>query len=508
MFLKNGKDTVVKIVIITVQKNTCHHNSLNISETVPQRPRVKFWSYELLAEKIKNQIAEKTLLPGEKLPSLRRISRRENVSLSTALHAYELLEKKGLIKSRPQSGYYVERLPEAPPEPEITRPPARPAYVNIGDTVSEILGAILQENIVPLGPALPAPELLPNHVLSKITAALCRRNDYAALRYESPEGSYELRRQLSRYSADWGSHLPPEDFIITAGCTEALSLSLRAAVKSGGVVAVESPAYYGSLMTLAGLGYKTLELPTHPTGGVILSELEKFLKKRTIDACLFTPNFNNPLGSLMPDEDKERLAAMLGRYETPLIEDDIYGDLYFGPSRPRTVKSFDQKGVVFLCSSFSKTLAPGYRVGYVAPGRYKEELARLKFMNTGPANTLSQLAIADYLANGGYDRHLQNLRHTFSEQVEIARELASRHFPPGSRISRPQGGLVLWIELPQGRESYHLYTRALAEKISSLPGHIFSNSNKYRHCLRISCGAPFSEKHRAALARLGELARE
>ena len=470
--------------------------------------RAKKLRYETLAEKISDKINEGSLLPGDKLPSVRRLSVQEKLSVTTVLTAYELLEKNDFILAKPQSGYFVKKKREPMPEPKTYQLPAAASFVNIDNTVSEILSGVNQENIAPFGAALPSSELLPVNALNKITGELCRRSDNAPLKYESPSGSVKLRRQLSRYGADWGCHLTPHDFIITGGCTEALSLSLRIAVKPGGTVAVESPAYYGVLMIIAGLGLKTLELPTHPRDGAILSELEKHLKKGTIDACLLAPNFNNPLGSLMPDENKEKLYGLLKRYDKPLIEDDIYGDLYFTKSRPLTTKSFDKKGIVLLCSSFTKSIAPGYRIGYTSPGRYKEKLEKLKFMNTGSTNTMGQLIIAEYLSRGGYDRHLQKLRQLLFEQIQTAQELVNRYFPAGTRVSRPQGGLVLWLELSAGTNAFALYKRALKENISFIPGHIFSNTTNYRHCLRISCGALWSEKNRAAFAKLGDLAKE
>ncbi|MDH5718249.1 MAG: PLP-dependent aminotransferase family protein [Spirochaetia bacterium] len=470
--------------------------------------RLQKLRYEILAGKISDKINEGSLLPGDKLPSVRRLSTQEKVSVSTVLAAYELLEKKGFILARPQSGYFVKKMREPMPEPKTHHLPSTASFVNIENTVSEILSGVNTENIVPFGAALPSAELLPINALNKITGELCRRSDNAPLKYESPTGSIKLRRQLSRYAADWGCHLSPSDFIITGGCTEALSLSLRAAVRHGGTVAVESPAYYGVLMTIAGLGLKTLELPTHPRDGVILSELEKHLKNGSIDACLLAPNFNNPLGSLMSDENKQKLYGLLKRYDKPFIEDDIYGDLYFTKSRPLTVKSFDKKGIVLLCSSFTKSIAPGYRIGYTSAGRYKGQLEKLKFMNTGSTNTMGQLIIAEYLSRGGYDRHLHKLRKILLEQIQIAQELINRYFPAGTRVSRPQGGLVLWIELSTGTDTFALYKRALNKNISFIPGHIFSNTKNYRHCLRISCGTLWSEKNRAAFANLGELAKE
>jgi DNA-binding transcriptional MocR family regulator len=192
----------------------------------------------------------------------------------------------------------------------------------------------------------------------------------------------------------------------------------------------------------------------------------------------------------------------------PLIEDDIYGDLFFGDVRPRTVKAFDRSGLVMLCSSFSKTIAPGYRVGFVAPGRYRDRVEQLKFGHTIATATLPQLAIADLLDNGGYDRHLRRLRRALAGQVARVSEAIADHFPPGTRISRPQGGFFLWLELPPGKSALELHARALERGISIAPGPIFSAKPRFSNCLRISCGFPWTETIDRSIRTLGRIATE
>lgn len=463
--------------------------------------------YESVARKLATHIRAGRLLPGDRLPSVRRLCRQEAISVSTAMHAYELLEREGLVRARPQSGYFVEANVQAPPEPAESRPPVRVRFTDHGEAISDLLKIARNESFVPFSAAIPPPELLPVRQLNRITAALCRRADHPGIRYDLPPGNPDLRRQLSRRALDWGCQLTPDDFVITSGCMEALNLALRAvAPRPGAVIAVESPAYYGVLMAIASFGHHALEVPTHPAGGVVLGELEALLKKQRVDAALFAPNFTNPVGALMSDEGKAALVELLARHNIPLIEDDIYGDLCFSRQRPRTAKSFDTRGQVLLCSSFSKSLAPGYRVGYIVPGRYAREVERLKFVSTMATNSLGSLAIAGYLYRGGYETHLRELCRAFEDQTLAARTLIGQHFPRGTRVSRPQGGFVLWVELPRGHDAFALYQAALRERIGILPGHIFSNTNRYRHCFRISCGQPWSERNRRALVRLGELA--
>lgn len=465
--------------------------------------------YRALARKIADHIRAGRLAPGTRLPSVRRLSRQEDVSITTILHAYELLEQEGIVEARPQSGYFVRaNLNELPPEPKESRPPLRPAYIEIADTVSDLLKIARSGDYVPFAAAIPATELLPVRQLQRIMAAISRRTDDAGIHYDLPPGNPELRSQISRRSIDWGCQLGPADFVITTGCMEALNLGLRAVARPGAVIAIESPAYYGILMTIAGLGMQALELPTHPSLGVRPADLERILKRRKIDACLLAPNFSNPLGSLMPDESKAELVALLARHEVPLIEDDIYGDLHLTDARPLTAKSFDRKGLVLLCSSFSKTVAPGYRVGYIAPGRYYEKVEQIKFMNTVATNAPCQLVLAEFLRAGQYERHLTRMRESLRDQINTAVAIIRDTFPADTRVSRPQGGFVLWLELTPGTDSHHLYNRALENGISVLPGLAFSNSDRFRSCIRISCGHPWSDSNRAALAALAQMAAE
>ncbi|MEQ9365720.1 MAG: PLP-dependent aminotransferase family protein [Leptospirales bacterium] len=465
--------------------------------------------YRTVARKIADHIRTGRLAPGTRLPSVRRLSRQEDASITTILHAYELLEREGVVEAPPQSGYFVRaNLSFLPPEPAESRPSLRPAYVEIADTVSDLLKITRRGDYVPFAAAIPAAELLPIRQLQRIMAAISRRTDDTGVLYDLPPGNPELRSQLSRRSIDWGCRLGPDDFVITTGCMEALNLGLRAVARPGAVIAIESPAYYGILLTIAGLGMQALELPTHPALGVRPADLERVLKRRKIDACLLAPNFNNPLGSLMPDESKAELVDLLARYEVPLIEDDIYGDLHLGERRPVSAKSFDRKGLVLLCSSFSKTVAPGYRVGYNAPGRSYERVEQIKFMNTVATNAPCQIALAEFLRAGQYERHLIRMRESLRDQIRVAQAIIADRFPAGTRVSRPQGGFVLWIELPSGTDSHHLYNRALENGINLLPGLAFSNSDRFRSCIRISCGHAWNDKRRDALATVGRIAVE
>jgi DNA-binding transcriptional MocR family regulator len=286
---------------------------------------------------------------------------------------------------------------------------------------------------------------------------------------------------------------------------EALNLAVRAVARPGDVIALESPTYFALLQIIESLGMKAIEIPTHPRSGMDLDALSRAIRKHRVRACISMLNCHNPLGFIATDEYKKNLVQLLTRHNVPLIEDDIYGDLSFDSTRPKTAKTFDTKGIVLLCSSFSKVLAPGFRIGWIEAGRYRDAVRRLKFINTLNSPSLPQLAIAEFIESGGYDRYLRSLRETLARQVQLYSQAVTRHFPEGTRISRPAGGYILWLELPKRVDSLKLYRAAAAQKISIVPGVIFSPSGQFRHHIRISCGHHLDETIERALITLGKL---
>lgn len=339
-------------------------------------------------------------------------------------------------------------------------------------------------------------------------SATARQRPETLTTYALPPGREELRRQIARHILNWGCNLTAGDLVVTNGCMEAVNLCLRAVANPGNVVALESPTYFGLLQIIESLGMKALEIPTHPRNGISLEALALACERERVKACLVMTNISNPLGSLMPDAAKKQLVRLLAERGIPLIEDLVYGDLNFGSAAPRAAKAYDRQGMVMLCSSFSKTLAPGFRVGWVAPGRYRTQVEALKFVNSVGTPELLQLTIAEFLKNGGYDRQLRFLRRAFATRVEQTQRAVCEHFPEGTRVTSPAGGFMLWVELPRGADSLELYERAMQEDISIAPGPMFSASGRYRNCLRLNCGCTRTPEVERALARVGEIARK
>lgn len=445
--------------------------------------------YERYAAEMEQLVHERVLRAGDRLPSVRHASASRRLSAATVLQAYYLLEARGMIEARPRSGYFVRQRPAGMLElPAASRPSRRPASVAISDLVFEILGATRERKVLPLGSAFPSPELFPLRALSRSLGQGMRDLDPWRTVEDLSPGNLQLRRQISQRYARDGIHVDVDEVVITNGALEALNLSLSALTRPGDVVVVESPTFYAALQAIERLSLKMVAVATNPHTGIDLQALETALQRHPVKACWLMPNFQNPLGSLMPESSKQALVRLLAKHQVPLIEDDVYGELYFGRQRPRPAKAFDRSGQALLCSSFSKCLAPGYRVGWVAAGKYTQHIERLKLMTTLSAAIPSQQALSAYLQQAGFDRHLRKLRQTLQLQAEVALQAIAQYFPAGTRVTQPVGGYFLWVELPPQVDALQLHRQALAQQITVAPGHLFSNQADFAHCVRINYG--------------------
>ncbi|MFD1143949.1 PLP-dependent aminotransferase family protein [Larkinella insperata] len=462
--------------------------------------------YLRIARGIEQQIRDEVLRVGDKLPSIRTICREQGVSMSTATQAYFELESRSLIESRPQSGYYVSRSPRKQlAVPQTSQPPEEATQESQEVIIQRVYSNINNSAIVRLSLGVPADELLPIAKLNKGLVQAMRELPASGTAYEEIQGNEKLRRQIAHRSFTWEGRLSDKDVVTTAGCMSALSFSLMALTQRGDTIAVESPVYFAVLQLAKSLGLNILELPTNPQTGVEMEAFQKALPK--VKLAILVSNFNNPIGSCMPDEHKRQVVQWLQHYHVPLIEDDLYGDVYFSESRPKSCKTYDESGLVLWCGSVSKTLAPGYRVGWVAPGRFTEQITRMKLMHSVSSTTLTQEVIANFLENGRYENHLRKLRRTLhTNSLQYSRAIAD-YFPEGTRVSQPQGGFFLWVELDKRINTVELYNRALRHGISIAPGRMFTLQNQFDNCMRLSYGLPWNEKLDQTLKTLGTLAK-
>lgn len=463
--------------------------------------------YEALAEEIAQSIRTGVMKLGDRLPSVRQASSSRGISPSTVFQAYYLLEARGLIRARERSGYYVVAgVKSLPPEPDIaSHPRGESTAVDVSQLVFQVLESIKTRDVIPFGSAFPSPLLFPLPRLARSMASSVQAMDPWSTVDDLTPGNASLRRQLAlRYLAD-GLHVHTDEIVITNGALEALNLCLQAVTRPGDSVIVESPTFYAALQALERHDLKAIEIPTHPRDGIDMEALALAVERHNPKACWLMTNFQNPLGSLMSDEKKKAVVELLNARDIPLIEDDVYGELYFGNKRPLSAKAFDTKGLVMHCSSFSKSLAPGYRVGWAVPGKFTQKVAHLKLTTTLSASAPAQAALADYLTKGGYDKHLRQLRHALSVQQSAMVQAIVRHFPKGTKATRPNGGYFLWVELPGNVDTLKVHQQALSLGISIAPGPMFSVHREFTNCLRLNYGHPWDKRTEEALITLGRL---
>lgn len=464
--------------------------------------------YERFADDIAELIRSGVLAPGQRVPSVRYASQTHGVSPSTVFQAYYLLERRGLIRARPRSGYFVNaHAPRQFSEPLAQAPASESTDVDVSALVFSILDSIKDPHTVPFGSAFPSPELFPLQRLSRSLASASRAMDPQMVVTDLSPGNPQLRRQIALRYMVTGLMLPMEELLITNGALEALNLCLQAVTQPGDLVAIEAPAFYACLQVLERLKLKAVEVPVHPREGMDLGALAQTLEKHPIKAVWCMTNFQNPVGASMPEAKKQELVELLRRHQVPLIEDDVYAELYYSQQAPKPAKAFDTDGLVMHCSSFSKSLAPGYRIGWVAAGRFAQKIERLKLMTSLCASMPAQAAIADYLQHGGYDRHLRKLRYALEGQQLSMLGAIARHFPAQTRVSHPTGGYFLWLELPEQMDALKLFHLALAQGISIAPGPIFSPTRRFGNCIRLNYGSPWHDTTEQAMETLGKIVR-
>jgi DNA-binding transcriptional MocR family regulator len=465
--------------------------------------------YEDLTRQVIGLIQAGTLRCGDRAPSIRQLAHERGASAGTVVHAYELLQARGYLRARPRSGFYISDAWRTTDLRQRTSSPSRrPAKLDVSQLVFEVLEAMRSRELVPLGSAFPGPDLFPlKQLASEIGPSTRGLHEWRSVE-DLPPGNDKLRRQIARRYLAAGAEVLPGEIVITAGALEALNLSLQVVTSPGDIVLIESPSFYGCLQAIESLGRRALEVPTHPTTGVDVEEVRKLLDLHPVRACWFMTAFQNPLGATMSEAARGRLVRLLAERAIPLIEDSVYSDLYLGDARPRCAKAFDKQGLVLDCGSFSKSLAPGYRLGWVAAGRFAQSIWRRKIMTSVATSIPIQAVIGDYLSRGGYERHLRRLRRELGSRQSRFLGAMQDYMPPGMKWTRPEGGYLLWAELPAGIDAIQLHQSCLARGISVAPGPIFSANDAFHHAIRLNYGHPWTARAEAALKTLGALIRQ
>ncbi len=460
--------------------------------------------YLQIANSIEYQIKSEVIKVGDKLPSLRTVANEKGVSITTVQQAYYELESRGLIESRPKSGYYVSYAHKGFRNLPST---SQPIMAKKGDKVEDIMTVVIQnfeKAQTYLSSASLSPELVPIAKLNKSLVTATRTLKDSGVSY-SKIGSIKLKTQIAKRSISWGGKLQPDDIITTGGSIDAISFCLLTLTKRGDTIVVESPVYFGILRLAQSLGLHVIELPTHPVTGIEVDALKKVIERKKITLCILITNFSNPMGSCMPDENKKAVVKLMEKHNIPLIEDDLYADLYFGNHRPTSCKTYDESGIVLWCGSFSKTLVSGYRVGWVAAGKFKEQVDKTKLFHSMYSSTITHEAIGNFLEVGRYENHLRKTRQILHRNSLQFLRCISEYFPDDTKVTHPLGSMNLWIELNKKSDALELYNKAIANKISITPGRMYTLQNQYNNCFKLSYGMLWTEKIEAALKLLGKL---
>ncbi len=464
---------------------------------------------EFLYKQVINMVREMqssgAVRAGEKLPSLRSLSQKLKVSIPTVRQAYAELELQGIIEARPKSGYFMNLQVSGACQPKRVKLSQKPLHVKRQTLIEEVFAAIHKPGIVPLGVANPAAAHSSDKALARIMRQVLSRAGAKAIAYGPMDGFAPLKRQLAMRYLDQGLQVNPDEVLITNGAQEAIAIALKCVAKPGDVIAVESPTYFGVLELIESLGMMALEIPLCPDDGIWLQDLQQAIEDHEISACVFSSSVSNPMGSFMGDEKRKTLVEMLEDRDIPFIEDDVYGDLYFTERRGTPASLYSRKGLVLSCASFSKTAAPGYRVGWLVAGKFSARAKRFKRALSCSSPLLNQWALSEFVASGEYERNMKALRLILERQKCRMIALVQESFPKGTRVSDPKGAGVLWIELPLGNDSEAFFHKALEHNISIAPGALFSPSSQFKRCIRVSYGVPWTDQIESAIRTLGSL---
>ncbi len=463
--------------------------------------------YAQVVDLINGQVVSGALRPGDRLPSLRRLSDKLDVSIPTVRQAYLELERRGRIEARPKSGYFIQ----AQRQNRLVKvgcKTCKPMEVSCRHLIDRVYDGIHTPGVLPLGIANPCMASPATKTLHRSMKRVMSRAEDRSLGYAPTDGEPSLKRQIAYRYLNQGDSVDPVEIIITNGGQEALAIALQSVASKGDIIAIESPAYLGMLELIESMGMLALEIETCPLDGVNLAALERALRTHRVQACMFSSSVNNPLGCVSTDEHRKQLLTLLESHDVPLIEDDVYGELVFDGPRPKPAQFFSRKGQVLTCSSFSKTAAPGYRVGWLLPGKYLDTARKLKRAISCSSGLLTQMTLSEHLATGEYDRHLKRLLPVLKQNAERMTAAVELSFPANTGISAPKGGSVLWLELPRKVDSEKLFDAAIAENISIMPGDVFAAGRRYRNFIRLSFGHPWSDAMDKGIETLGRLVHE
>ncbi len=446
---------------------------------------------EQLALSLKHLIETGTWKLHEKLPSLRQQAETSGFSLITVMNAYQELEAQGLIYSKEKLGYFVA---DNPLQTALAKKVVLNEKIEINSLVFRYLKSIQSEKIVPLGSAFPNSQLLYSPKLMQTLAQQAKHRISYEQTPSLPPGNYELRKQIAQRYCMQGIPTDPSDIVITSGGLDALNLSLKAMTQMGDYILLQETIFYGAWQAAENLGLKVITIPEHPEHGLDLEAFKKAITSYPIKVCLLMLNSHNPIGFTVNEDIKFELAKLLHEHEIYLIEDDVYEELYYDQKKPLSMKYYDQQNLVLHCSSFSKTLGAGFRVGWVYAGKFSEHIQHVQLMSTISVNSFIQNALADYLTHRHYEKHLKNLRNTLKRLKNQYYQYLIKKLPEDCQVSYYPSGYFLWITLPQHIDSSRIYEKMILNDIGVAPSILFYRKNKKQNHIRINCSFEMNDE--------------
>ncbi len=466
--------------------------------------------YKQVYGRIMELVENGTFHNNTKVPSVRDMSRQMNFSMMTVLEGYNRLVDDGILENREKSGFYV--LPAeyrseygmSLPRPRFEQIDVYSSNMEIGEDFKNLLETSRRPDFIRLGSGSPSPEFFPGKELALHMSRAARNNFNEINLGNFNHGHAGLRKELSGLMMSGGTDVSHEDIIVTSGATQALLLALKAVTKPGDTVAVESPGYYGYFSLLEFLNIKIMEIPICPQSGLSLKDLETVLNKKKIAALITSPSFQNPTGATMTLEKRGKLCALASKFNLPVIEDDVFGELSFSGTRLPSLKSICQSNVIYI-SSLGKILAPGYRIGWISGGKYHKDIERCFDKGFFVQNQPCQYAAESFLKSESMNRHLKTLRRKYAENIRMFRNTICENFPSEILLSSPEGGVFLWMKLPDGVDSRDIAAAAAARKISIAPGVLFSSRGLYSGYVRLNAGVVWSSKVKDAIVVLGNI---
>jgi DNA-binding transcriptional MocR family regulator len=360
-------------------------------------------------------------------------------------------------------------------------------------------------DLINLAAGLPSVDCVPKAALKRAFDAAFSEEPDVALGYHTPDGDYRLRERIAARFARRGISVTPEEMVITTGCTQALHGMIRLLAQPGDVVACEAPAYYATLEMLGDMGMRVLPIPVRDSHGVDLDLVVTLFERFQPKFFVVCSTLSNPSGATMPNEARRALVEICRKTGTRILEDEIYGELSEIEGL-RPIRSYDDGSIVSYVTSFSKTVAPGIRVGVCVPGGNTDRFAQLKCQQDMHSTTLCEVAFRKYLEKADLDSHLKYLKALNGQRRETGRELIEKFFPEATTIWIPEGGFLLWVEVPSRLDIEAAYQAALRKNVAFSRGKSFFTTPEAKiSAMRINCSRPTANELVQGIETLGKI---